>query len=115
MSRLRIGYLVQQFAPEVGAGPARVVEMATEWQRLGAEVTIITGMPNRPEGRIRPEYRGRLFVDETFLGMRVLRSWLYASPKAGFGRTILNNTTFMITAAAHAVVRAGSLDVLIAS
>jgi glycosyltransferase involved in cell wall biosynthesis len=47
--------------------------------------------------------------------MRVLRSWLYASPKAGFGRTILNNTTFMIAAAAHAVARSGSLDVLIAS
>src|SRR5690606_8730726 len=45
---LHIGYLVQQFPPEVGAGPARVVEMAREWLAAGARVTVFTGMPNRP-------------------------------------------------------------------
>lgn len=115
MSGLRIGYLVQQFVPEVGAGPARVVEMATRWMAAGARVTVITGMPNRPEGRIRPEYRGHLTRIEDVDGMRVLRSWLYASPKAGFARTLLNNLSFMATSAVHAARRAGPLDVLIAS
>jgi colanic acid biosynthesis glycosyl transferase WcaI len=112
---LKIGYLVQQFPPEVGAGPARVLEMGRRWVDAGAAVTVFTGMPNRPEGRIHPAYRGRMFVDEEWEGLRVLRSWLYASPKHGFARTLLNNGTFMATAAARAVARGGALDVLIAS
>jgi colanic acid biosynthesis glycosyl transferase WcaI len=112
---LKIGYLVQQFPPEVGAGPARVAEMASRWMEAGHSVAVFTGMPNRPEGRIHPGYRGKLFMEEEWEGMRVLRSWLYASPKHGFGRTVLNNTSFLVSAAAHAMARGGALDVLIAS
>ena len=112
---LKIGYLVQQFPPEVGAGPARVAEMATRWIEAGHSVSVFTGMPNRPQGRIHAGYRGRLFMAEEWEGIRVLRSWLYASPRHGFGRTLFNNASFMVTAAAHAMVRGGPLDVLIAS
>lgn len=112
---LRIGYLVQQFPPEVGAGPARVTEMALRWQQAGAEVTVITGMPNRPVGRIHPDYRGKLFHREDWKGIRVHRSWLYASSKHGFSRTILNNASFMVTSAVNALLNAGRFDVLIAS
>jgi colanic acid biosynthesis glycosyl transferase WcaI len=112
---LKIGYLVQQYPPEVGAGPARVSEMAQRWLQAGASVTVFTGMPNRPEGRIHPQYRGRLFMDEELEGVRVLRSWLYASPRHGFARTLLNNASFMLTAALRASARGGGLDVLIAS
>lgn len=112
---LRIGYLVQQFVPEVGAGPARVAEMALRWREAGAEVVVITAMPNRPEGRIYPGYRGKLVTSETWNGIRVLRSWLYASPKPGFARTVVNNVTFMATGGLHGILRAGRLDVLVAS
>jgi colanic acid biosynthesis glycosyl transferase WcaI len=110
-----VGYLVQQFPPEVGAGPARVSELALRWQRHGARVTVITGMPNRPEGRIHAPYRGKLFMSEEWHGVRVLRSWLYASPRHGFTRTLANNLTFMATGMAHAATQTGKLDVLIAS
>ena len=113
--RLRIGYLVQQFVPEVGAGPARVAEMVRRWTASGAEVTVITAMPNRPQGRIHARYRGRLFAEETWEGARVLRSWLHARPGGGLGTTLLNNTTFAATATLHALARAGPFDVLIAS
>lgn len=112
---VHIGYLVQQFVPEVGAGPARVLEMARRWVRSGARVTVFTAMPNRPEGRIHAEYRGRLFCEESIEGIRVRRSWLYASPKAGFARTLLNNVTFMATGGASAMAGTADVDVLIAS
>lgn len=112
---MKIGYLVQQFPPEVGAGPARVTEMALRWRDTGAEVTVMTGMPNRPEGRIHPEYRGKFAVTEDWEGIRVLRSWLYANPKHGFARTIANNATFMLTSVLNAAFRGGRPDVLIAS
>lgn len=117
---LRIGYLVQQFPPEVGAGPARVVEMARYWQARGARVTVLTGfptrsLPGRPFGSGDPAYRGRVFAEEDYDGMRVLRSWLYRASRPGIGPTLLNNLSFMASSFAHAVARAGPLDVLIAS
>ncbi len=112
---LRIGYLVQQFVPEVGAGPARVAEMVRRWTESGAEVTVITAMPNRPQGRIHAQYRGKLFAEERWEGVRVLRSWLFARPGGGLGVTLLNNATFAATATLHALARAGPFDVLIAS
>ncbi|HSR90688.1 MAG TPA: glycosyltransferase family 4 protein [Gemmatimonadales bacterium] len=112
---LRVGYLVQQFPPEVGAGAARVGEMAERWQDKGTVVTIFTGMPNRPEGRIHKPYRGRLFFKEEWHGITVRRSWLYASPKHGMGRTLLNNLSFMTTSGFDVARYAGRLDVLIAS
>lgn len=114
-SRLRIAYLVQQFPPEVGAGPARVVEMGRRWLQKGASLTVITAMPNRPEGRIHAAYRGKLAAEETWEGIRVLRSWLYASPKHGFTRTLINNLTWMVTGGVLALFRMGRSDVLIAS
>lgn len=114
-SSLQIGYLVQQFVPEVGAGPARVAEMALRWLSAGAGTTVFTAMPNRPEGRIHEPYRGRLFLEEDWKGVRVRRSWLYASPKHGFARTVLNNATFMATGGLNALLDRDPVDVLIAS
>lgn len=112
---LRIAYLVQQFLPEVGAGPARVFEMGRRWLQRDAALTVITAMPNRPEGRIHVAYRGKFTTVEEVEGIRVLRSWLYASPKHGFIRTIINNVTWMVTGCIHALLRMGPADVLIAS
>ena len=110
-----VGYIVQQFLPEVGAGPARVGEMADRWTEAGAAVTVITAMPNRPQGRIQAEYRGKLFLREPLGGYQVLRSWIYASPKYGFARTLLNGVSFMATSALHTFFRARDIDVLVAS
>lgn len=115
VSSLRIGYLVQQFPPEVGAGPARVLEMSRRWMARGAEVTVFTGMPNRPEGRIHPAYRRRLACSEDWEGIRTHRSWLYTSPRSGIGRTIANNASFMLTSGVSGAIQANGLDVLIAS
>lgn len=112
---LRIGYLIQQYAPEVGAGPARAGEMVRRWTSAGAAVTVVTAMPNRPEGRIHAAWRGRAFGEESLDGARILRSWLFARPGGGFTTTLLNNLTFAATAGIHTLRRGGPFDVLIAS
>jgi glycosyltransferase involved in cell wall biosynthesis len=117
---LRIAYLVQQFPPEIGAGPARVLELARRWQQAGAAVTVITALPSRqlpgmPAGAVHPAYRGRHFLEEQHEGIRVLRSWVYSSPRGGFARTLANNASFLATSVAHALARLGAVDVLIAS
>lgn len=117
---LRIGYFNQDFPPEVGAGPARVLELALRWRAAGCEVTVVTGMPNRrmpgrPDGAIHPDYRGRLFMEEDWQGIRVLRSWLHTSSNRSVAHTAANNASFMVTSALHSLWRLGPLDVIIAS
>lgn len=117
---LHIGYLVQDFPPEVGAGPARVTEMAHRWQSLGARVTAVTAMPNRRipgrgEGSVDPRYAGKLFMEEEWEGIRTLRSWLYTGSGRGFRTKLVNNATFMLTGFLHALARGGHFDVIIAS
>src|SRR5262245_497745 len=117
---MRIGYLIQDFPPEVGAGPARALEMSRIWQQRGAEVTVITAMPNRRipgrgDGVIDPAYRGRLFARESLEGIDTMRSWLYTSETRGFMQTFINNATFTVTSALHGLLKRPKLDVLIAS
>lgn len=85
------------------------------WRERGADVTVLTAMPNRPEGRIHEAYRGKVFVNERWEGIRVLRSWLYARPNTSFARTLLNNLSFMMSSAWLGIRRLGGVDVLIAS
>ena len=89
--------------------------MALRWTEMGARVRVFTSMPNRPQGVIHPDYRGKLHVEEVWNGIEVERSWLYASPRHGFARTLLNNVTFMATGGLAAALRPGGIDVLIAS
>lgn len=117
---LHIAYLVQQFPPEIGAGPARVTEMAHRWMAAGARVTVITGMPSRSVagrgyGEGDPKYHGRAFLEEEWEGIRVLRSWLFRARRGSPFQTILNNSTFMLTSALHATTSLRSPEVLIAS
>lgn len=117
---MRIGYLNQDFPPEVGAGPARITEMATQWQAHGAVVTAITGMPNRRipgrgEGGVDPRYAGRLAMVEDWEGIRTLRSWVYGTARQGFVWKTLNNASFMVSSFVHALARGERYDVLIAS
>ncbi|HJP60487.1 MAG TPA: glycosyltransferase, partial [Gemmatimonadaceae bacterium] len=118
--QLAIGYLIQDFPPEGGAGPARAAEMSARWLSRGARVTVVTGMPNRrlagrADGDLLPEYRGRLFVEEEREGIRVLRSWAYTSPRKSFARTMINNASFMTSAAVNSLLKLGRPHVLIAS
>jgi glycosyltransferase involved in cell wall biosynthesis len=112
--------MVQDFPPEVGAGPARVTEMSRRWQALGARVTAITAMPNRRipgrgEGSVDPRYRGKLFMAEDWNGIRTLRSWLYTGNGRGLFTKMLNNFSFMLSSFLHAAARRDQFDVLIAS
>ena len=120
MTPLRIGYLNQDFFPEVGAGPARVLEMSRHWQSRGAIVTVIAGMPNRRipgrgEGGIDTHYQGKRFVEEEWQGVRTLRTWVRAGSGRGFRDKIVNMASFMASGFLRASLPRERFDVLIAS
>lgn len=81
----------------MGAPQNRLYEMCLGLQSLGADVSIITGMPNYPTGKVFQEYSGRFSSNEIVDGLEVRRYWLYASnSKKNFPR-ILNMLSFSIT------------------
>lgn len=85
--RLRILILSQHFPPEIGAAPLRTGMIATTLRRLGCEVEVITAVPNYPQGRILPEFRGRLrFREVRDDGVIVHRHWVYGAQGAGLKR-----------------------------
>ncbi|MCL6589616.1 MAG: glycosyltransferase family 4 protein [Firmicutes bacterium] len=112
---MRIIYLCHYFYPEIGAPPARVVEMASEWVKAGHQVTVVTGFPNHPTGVIPREYRGYIFKEESYLGIRVLRNWLLATPNEGVVKRTICHLSFMVSAVVLSLPRLGKNDVIIAS
>ena len=112
---MKIALLCHYFAPEPGAPQARLLETARRWSAQGHRVTVLTGFPNHPGGVLREADRGRLFREDRMEGIRVLRSFMYATPNRGFLRKILGHLSFMLTAVAIGGARARRPDVIVVS
>ena len=72
--------------------------MAKELRARGVEVTVLTGMPNYPIGRIFPGYRGKVTSREQVDGIAVHRVCLYPAAGRGSARRLLNYLSFTLTA-----------------
>lgn len=94
---MRILFLSDNFPPEVNAPASRTFEHCREWVKAGHEVTVITGAPNFPKGKIFSGYRNRLWQWETLEGVRVLRVWTYITANTGFAKRTLDYLSFMVT------------------
>ena len=102
--------LTHYFPPEVGAPQARLYELAHRAGAAGHTVTVVTGVPNYPTGVIPAGYRGRFRMEEEMDGIRVIRTWVYATPNRGFVRRILNHLSFAFSSLT-AMRMLGSADV----
>ncbi len=96
---MKIWILTQFYPPEFGAAAVRLSRLARLLVGAGHAVTVLTGMPNYPEGVIREGYRGRLTLGETLDGVTVERVWVYAAPGKGARVRLLNQFSFMLLAA----------------
>ena len=115
---MHILYISQYFPPEACAPAARVDAFSQEWARAGAEVTVLTGFPNHPEGVLHPEYRKlwrRGFVREERDRVKVCRTWLYPSANRGLWGRGANFASFGISAAMAGSCVAPSKGVVIAT
>jgi len=78
-------------------------------------VTVLTGMPNHPTGVVHPGYQGRRRLVEVQEGLRIVRTWLYATPNEGVARRTLGHLSFMVTAVALGLRPSGPADVVVVS
>lgn len=95
---MRILFLTDNFPPEVNAPASRTFEHAREWVAAGHEVTVITGAPNFPKGRVFDGYRNRLMQREVMEGIEVVRVWTYISANEGFFKRTLDYVSFAAAA-----------------
>lgn len=94
---MKITLITQYYKPEMGAPQNRLYEMCVGLQKLGVEISIITGMPNYPTGKIFPEYKGMFSMTESVDGIEVKRYWLYASNAKKTLPRIWNMISFSMT------------------
>jgi len=95
---LHILFLTDNFPPEVNAPASRTYEHCREWVKLGQQVTVITCVPNFPQGKIYEGYRNRVWQSETMDGIRIVRVWSYITANEGLVKRILDYVSFMIAA-----------------
>lgn len=101
----------------MGAPAARASELARHWAGMGHDVTVLTGFPNHPTGKVPLEYRRklrRLVTSEAFEGAKVVRSWLLPFPNRKSYERMLNYSSFCLSAASTGMFLERP-DVLIAS
>ncbi len=72
---MRLLIISQHYWPESYGAGVIVEELAGKLHQLGHQVTVLTGMPNYPDGKIPPQYRGHLKLHEDHHGVHIIRTW----------------------------------------
>lgn len=98
---MHILLLSQYFPPESGSAAAKIAEMAHYLTERGHQVSVVSQIPSYPDGVVYPGYEGAKWRRENQNGVRITRTWSYASPeRSKFKPRLLNYATFMGTALA---------------
>ena len=93
--------LSQIFPPETGSAAAKMDEMAHYLRGQGHQVSVVSQVPCYPAGVVYPGYEGAWFRQESRDGLRISRTWSYASPeRRRLQPRLLNYLSFMATALA---------------
>lgn len=91
---MHILFLTDNFPPEVNAPASRTFEHCREWVKAGHHVTVVTGVPNYPKGKVFDGYRNRLWQKETMAGIHVIRVWTYITANEGVFKRIFDYLSF---------------------
>ncbi len=89
IGRIHILVVSQYFYPEA----FRINDMAVEWVRRGYRVTVLTGIPNYPEGRFFDGYGFCARRCECWNGVKIIRLPVVPRGKGGI-RLVLNYASF---------------------
>ncbi|WP_368662551.1 glycosyltransferase family 4 protein [Zobellia laminariae] len=87
-----------QFPPESNAPATRTYEHCKTWVEQGVEVTVITGAPNFPHGKVYKGYSNKIYSIEYVDGIKVIRVWTFIAANKGFLKRIIDFISFMISA-----------------
>ena len=106
---MRILTVSQYYWPE----PFNVADICEELVSRGHEVTVLTGIPNYPEGNVYPGYAAKRGMEEERNGVRILRTPLRPR-KTGAVNRFLNYGSFSRNASRKARGLSEKYDVVLA-
>jgi glycosyltransferase involved in cell wall biosynthesis len=112
---VKILLVTQYFFPEVTSCALRMDEFATVWASRGHDVTVLTAVPNHPEGVVHPGYRGRTVVREQRGGAAVTRVWVKVTPKRSAVGRLVSYASFAASSAAVGALGVDRPDVVVAT
>lgn len=105
---MKILVVCQYFYPE----QFRVNEISYELAKEGHNVTILTGLPNYPSGKVSKTYKSFKNRKEDINGVKVTRSWLLGRGK-GTIRLALNYISFCLSATLKALYIKKDFDIIL--
>lgn len=92
---MRILIYSYNYHPEpIGIAPL-MTELAEGLVKRGHEVRVITAMPNYPERKIYPAYRGQWFATEEKNGVKIQRCYVWIRPNPGLFTRLLLEGSFV--------------------
>lgn len=94
----RITIVTQWYPPEQAPFGRMMHELATFLARSAWDVTVITGFPNHPSGKVFEGFRKHWVREERIEGVRVCRVWLATSSKRTVFSRLMTFATFTVTA-----------------
>ena len=94
---MHILFLTDNFPPEGNAPATRTFEHCRRWVTQGHKVTVITGAPNFPEGKVFDGYKNSWYSKSVMDGIEVRRVKTYITVNEGFAKRILDYLSFMVT------------------
>jgi colanic acid biosynthesis glycosyl transferase WcaI len=106
---VRILLLTQLFDPEP---QLKGLNFAKRLVEMGHSVSVLTGFPNYPGGKIYPNYKLRLLQREYIEGVEIIRVPLYPSHDQSSFRRILNYVSFCFSAIVYGIFFLQKPDVM---
>ncbi|MGH9503932.1 MAG: glycosyltransferase family 4 protein [Terriglobales bacterium] len=95
---MHLAILTQYYPPEIGAPQRRLSHLAGRFVQAGHAVTVLTGMPNYPQGVLFPGYGGA-FSREQRENVAVIRTLTYPAQGVQFLPRLTSYFTFVISSA----------------
>jgi glycosyltransferase involved in cell wall biosynthesis len=96
---MKILFFSHYFPPEVNAPATRTYEHCRRWAEAGHDVTVITCVPNCPDGVAYAGYKNRFRRQvEQVDGIRVVRIWTFLAPNSGKIRRVINYLSYLVSA-----------------
>ena len=95
---MHFAILTQYYPPETGAPQRRLSNLAGHFLASGHSVTVLTAMPNYPQGRIFPGYGG-FYRRNQEDGVNLLRTFIYPTSRADIVSRLSNYFSFVLSSA----------------
>ncbi len=111
---MKILIVTQHFPPEKGA-VRRLFEFARYFVRQGIDVSVMTAIPNYPDGIVPKKYKRSFFYSEVIDGVKVYRSWVLPASNSQPKKRMVGFITFLITTVINSFKVKGNFDMVLAS